>query len=262
MDDASDDGSLETIKTLIAGDKRIDLIARPSRGGPQAARQTGFESSSAKYVATLDSDDLWSPTKLERQLNHFASEARALPDLGVVLCWHQWIDIRPRGQLTEPVTKPQASGWAGPLISANMSTPLMLRSSLEAAGGFLPADVHSLLTCEGHEFYIRLTEAAPFAVVAEKLVICRHHVRGGRPINYFGLEGPRNWDMSSTFMRIDSAVTRMSSPRFGHGSVPSTWASGCEGRGSRTSGPPSATRGRVVLRGSSGSTDPSRSRRR
>ena len=46
------------------------------------------------------------------------------------------------------------------------------------------ADVHSLLTCEGHEFYIRLTEAAPFAVVAEKLVICRHHVRGGRPIDY------------------------------------------------------------------------------
>jgi glycosyltransferase involved in cell wall biosynthesis len=194
VDDASDDGSLEGVRQLTAGDAQSTVIARTERGGPQAARQTGFESSQAPYVATLDSDDLWAPTKLERQLECFRSEAASLSHLGAVLCWHQWIDTRPGGRLTEPVTKHRARGWASPLISANMSTPLLRREALDAAGGFLPTGVRSLFTCEGEEFYIRLTQHCEFAVVHEKLVTCRHHLRGGKPLQYGGRRGAEELD--------------------------------------------------------------------
>jgi glycosyltransferase involved in cell wall biosynthesis len=190
VDDASTDDSLKRVRGLPAGDERIEVVARPDKGGPQAARQTGFECSNAPFVALLDSDDLWEATKLERQLACFASEAQSLPYLGAVLCWHQWIDMRPGGQLARPVGRPrEGHGWVSPLISGNMSTPLIRREALRAAGGFLPSSVISLLTCEGQEFYIRLTRSCQFAVIADKLVTCRHHARGDRPTLYNGRRG-------------------------------------------------------------------------
>ena len=189
VDDASSDGSLEKVLGLQAEDGRIEVVARPERGGPQAARETGFERSQAPFIATLDSDDLWEATKLERQLACFASEAELLPQLGAVLCWHQWSDIRPEGRLTGPVKRPQGHGWVSPLISVNMSTPLLSREALRGAGGFLPDGVLPLFTCEDEEFFIRLARICQFAVVADKLVTCRHHSRGGRPLEYEGRRG-------------------------------------------------------------------------
>jgi glycosyltransferase involved in cell wall biosynthesis len=186
VDDASDNGSLERIQRLTAGDRRITIVARPRRGGEQAARQSGFEVSEAPYIATLDSDDLWLSAKLERQVSRFASERAFLPQLGAVLCWHQWIDVRPGGRLTKPVSKPTAHGWLDPLAYDNMSTIMVRREAVQAAGGYLPAGVRSLATCANQEFYVRLTKHCQFAVVAEKLVVCRRTLGYQSGIDYGG----------------------------------------------------------------------------
>ena len=78
-----DDGSSEDIEGLVRsiGDPRIVFIRRMTNGGAAAARNTGVAQAKGKYIAFQDSDDLWLPRKLERQIAFFAK----LPDdVGVV----------------------------------------------------------------------------------------------------------------------------------------------------------------------------------
>ena len=182
VDDSSTE-SVTALERLAKADHRISVLRRPLAGGPQAARQTGFEASTAKLIALLDSDDLWEPTKLDRQVEHFASRESELSGHGAVLCWHQWVDENrhPRSEIRRPV----AEGRADPLVSDNMSTLLVSREAVQRAGGFLPADIRSLRVCENVEFYIRLTQACAFSVVPELLVYCRHHA-GERASNKLG----------------------------------------------------------------------------
>jgi glycosyltransferase involved in cell wall biosynthesis len=63
-----DDGSTdETVEHLTRLAKPI-RIKRIEHSGPAAARNRGVALARAPLIAFLDSDDLWSPTKLERQL--------------------------------------------------------------------------------------------------------------------------------------------------------------------------------------------------
>jgi glycosyltransferase involved in cell wall biosynthesis len=64
VDDGSTDGTAEHLTRL---EKRI-RIERIDHRGPAAARNRGVELARAPLIAFLDSDDLWSPTKLESQL--------------------------------------------------------------------------------------------------------------------------------------------------------------------------------------------------
>ncbi len=64
VDDGSTDGSAENLKGL-AKSIRIERI---EHRGPAAARNRGVVIARAPLIAFLDSDDLWAPTKLERQL--------------------------------------------------------------------------------------------------------------------------------------------------------------------------------------------------
>jgi glycosyltransferase involved in cell wall biosynthesis len=67
-----DDGSTDATATLAdAIDARITVLRRPHAGiGP--SRNVGIAAVDAPFVALLDADDLWLPTKLERQLAAFA----------------------------------------------------------------------------------------------------------------------------------------------------------------------------------------------
>src|SRR5690606_32239309 len=45
----------------------VRLVRLPRNVGPGAARQAGVELATGDWLAYLDADDLWEPTKLERQ---------------------------------------------------------------------------------------------------------------------------------------------------------------------------------------------------
>lgn len=64
VDDGSTDNTQEVLKRF--GD-RIRYISQ-NNAGPGIARNTGIKSSQNEYIAFLDSDDLWEPNRLERQL--------------------------------------------------------------------------------------------------------------------------------------------------------------------------------------------------
>jgi teichuronic acid biosynthesis glycosyltransferase TuaG len=67
-EDCSSDGSRDVIRGWSKRDSRIRLIEMPSNGGPAAARNRALDRASGRWVAFLDSDDFWLPSKLERQL--------------------------------------------------------------------------------------------------------------------------------------------------------------------------------------------------
>lgn len=65
VDDGSSDNTSEVARSIK--DERIRVLTQPN-GGVAAARNTGIRAAVGKYVALLDSDDLWVAHKLERQL--------------------------------------------------------------------------------------------------------------------------------------------------------------------------------------------------
>ncbi|MBK3665695.1 glycosyltransferase family 2 protein [Bradyrhizobium diazoefficiens] len=75
-DDCSTDRTPAIIAEIGERDLRVKLIRMPKNGGPALARQASIDQAHGRYLAFLDSDDLWMPTKLERQLA-FARDKRA-----------------------------------------------------------------------------------------------------------------------------------------------------------------------------------------
>lgn len=70
-----DDASSEDIEGLVRNieDRRIKFIRRETNGGAAAARNTGLAEASGEYIAFQDSDDLWLPDKLAKQLACFTT---------------------------------------------------------------------------------------------------------------------------------------------------------------------------------------------
>lgn len=66
VDDCSTDNTQEVVNSY--NDSRIRYIRHKENKGGSSSRNTGIESSSATYIAFLDADDIWEPTKLEKQV--------------------------------------------------------------------------------------------------------------------------------------------------------------------------------------------------
>ena len=75
-DDCSTDQTAAIVESHAAQDPRVKLIRQPRNGGPALARQAAIEQAQGRFIAFLDSDDLWLPAKLERQIA-FAQAKRA-----------------------------------------------------------------------------------------------------------------------------------------------------------------------------------------
>jgi teichuronic acid biosynthesis glycosyltransferase TuaG len=65
VDNGSIDGTRELVEELSAQDPRVHYHWQENSGSPAGSRNTGIELSKGDWVAFLDSDDSWEPTKLE-----------------------------------------------------------------------------------------------------------------------------------------------------------------------------------------------------
>ncbi|MGE7367137.1 glycosyltransferase family 2 protein [Desemzia incerta] len=69
VDDCSTDNSRIIIEKIIEKDSRIKYILLEKNSGAAVARNTGIKASKGRYIAFLDSDDVWKNNKLEQQIN-------------------------------------------------------------------------------------------------------------------------------------------------------------------------------------------------
>src|SRR5690554_452951 len=68
VDDQSPDNANQLIEQYCQQDGRIKLLHLEKNSGAAVARNKGIEAAKGRYIAFLDSDDAWSPDKLEKQL--------------------------------------------------------------------------------------------------------------------------------------------------------------------------------------------------
>ena len=129
------------------------------------ARQTGLESSSSDWIAILDSDDRWLPRKLELQM-------AARDGFDIVLCWFAW--IAPDGSVRVE-RRLSGQGWVSPTLTNNHDVPLMRRTTLWHAGGFVADAATPTRFDDNTDFFIRLLTSGRTTVVPETLVWCSDH---------------------------------------------------------------------------------------
>lgn len=77
-EDCSPDDTRAVVARWAGRDPRIRLVAMPKNGGPAAARNGALAQAQGRWLAFLDSDDLWLPRKLERSLAHARATGGAL----------------------------------------------------------------------------------------------------------------------------------------------------------------------------------------
>jgi glycosyltransferase involved in cell wall biosynthesis len=80
VDDGSTDGTVEVLESI--GDSRLRIL-RQRNGGAAVALNAGIEAGRGEYVAVLDHDDLWLPTKLARHVEFLEGH----PEVDLTFSW-------------------------------------------------------------------------------------------------------------------------------------------------------------------------------
>ena len=127
VDDGSDDGTPEILARLQKEDARVRVITLLKNGGVANARNCGVNDARAERIAFLDSDDLWEPDKLDRQL-------AVMEKTGAALVFTAAVCIDERGEPTGKILHAPETVTANRLLSGNdivTSTVLVQRTVYE-----------------------------------------------------------------------------------------------------------------------------------
>lgn len=162
-----DDGSTDGTARLLEGYRgRLRSLTQPN-GGQSSARNAGIQVARGRYVAFLDSDDWWSPGKLERQLTFM----EAHPD--VVFCSTSASVVDPDGRVLGEWRCQLRDGRAleaifsaTATIAGSASAVIARRAALVSIGGF----DESLKGLEDTDLWMRLAAKGGYHCIDEALV--------------------------------------------------------------------------------------------
>ncbi len=165
------DGSTDRILEILSHytDPRIKVFSF-SHAGAAVSRNRGLELASGKYIAFLDSDDLWTPDKLTAQLNALQTH----PEAAVAYSWTDYIDQWGNWQKAGRHITVNGEAYAQMLLTnflENGSNPLIRRYACDVVGGF----DESLTGGQDWDFYLRLAANFLFVNVPAVQVFYRVH---------------------------------------------------------------------------------------
>lgn len=182
IDDGSTDSTPELIEEFVSKNLSQNILYhRKENGGLSSARNAGIKLSSSNYLAFLDADDIWLPTKLERQISRLLYSVNP-SDLGVVYC-----DFTLINEMGALINCPAYSNiiksvkghvyeklLLGNYVSGSGSAVLVRRDCFEKCGFF----DELLPSCEDWDMWLRISRHFSFTYVDEKLVKIRRHDNG------------------------------------------------------------------------------------
>lgn len=193
FDDGSTDNTDEVVAPFLT-DSRIQYIKQENLGQPKT-RNKGVRMSKGSLIALLDADDIWMPTKLEKQIAIFEK----YPDVGV--CGTAMELIRPSGEVFGVSERKEFYGRAVPALvtgelAVAMSASVTRREVYDKIGffdeGFLPFSMD-------YDFWLRASMEYMFYNIEEKLV----QYRTGHPsISQEGGDKRRNLVMNTVIPRF------------------------------------------------------------
>lgn len=147
-------------------DRRLKLIDQDNLGVAQTFN-LGIFQARGKYLTFLDTDDLWHPHKLQKQvwgLDHY-------PEIGLVHSWLMLIDHW--GKSTGKIFKNDLSGWVeSGILERNQigcQSVMLRRCCFDTVGLFDPL----LQIAPAWDMWIRLSRRFQFMAIAESLVYYR-----------------------------------------------------------------------------------------
>ena len=173
VDDGSTDDSKACVQEYIDHhpDRGIRLIEQANAGEP-AARNTGIKAATGTWVAMLDTDDWWDPSKLAKQLRvaELAGPQCVMVHTGVV---HEFDNGRSEPKDLVAPSRRVGRCTAALLEPSSIGHPSIMvrREALEKIGGYDPSFVQA---CD-IDLYFRLSAVGIFAFVPEHLLHYRIH---------------------------------------------------------------------------------------
>jgi glycosyltransferase involved in cell wall biosynthesis len=171
VDDGSTDDTAAWLESLV--EPRITVVRQAHTGNRSRLRNLGVERARARWIAFLDSDDLWHPDKLAVQLEQLAANpTRRWSCTGIRFIDGQGAPV-PQRSGTPYVAQ---SGWILEQLltfkaAATTPTVMVEKSLLDEVGGFDEA----FLLREDYELEVRLAARAEILALAEELTVVRHH---------------------------------------------------------------------------------------
>jgi len=169
VDDGSSDQSPAIADRHASEDGRIRVV-RKSNGGVASARNRAIAETSAPLIAPIDADDLWHPAKIERQLAAMTASGM----IGLVYTWYAIINEQSKIMFLDSRSEAEGlvlSDMCLRNIVGNGSGPLMVRTAVEAAGGYDESlKARRAQGCEDYKLYFKIAQAWEFALVREYLV--------------------------------------------------------------------------------------------
>ena len=158
-----DDGSIDNTQDWVRSNYPNVVYIKQSNLGVSAARNAGLERAMGEWVALLDSDDEWLPTKLSRQFD-------LLTKTNLKICHTEEIWIRNGVRVNQMNKHKKAGGWIFerclPLCAMSPSSIVIHRSVFEDTGVF---DT-SLPACEDYDLWLRITSQYEVAYVEEPCI--------------------------------------------------------------------------------------------
>ncbi len=161
-----DDGSNDDTAVVVQEFAGVRYVWQPHRG-VSAARNYGVALSEGAWVAFLDSDDLWQPRKLERQIAFVAAHPHVQICHTEELWLRHGIRVNPQQKHRKPTGDIFAPSLARCLVSP--SSVMLRRELFVQVGGFderLPA-------CEDYDLWLRIAVRLPVYLIDTPLVIKR-----------------------------------------------------------------------------------------
>jgi len=162
-----DDGSTDNTRQILETYNDDIIVLFQENRGVSAARNQGIARSCAPLVAFLDSDDLWKPQKLSRQLDFFAANPEAL------ICQTEEIWIRNGVRVNPGKRHKKFSGMIfEPSLALCLVSPsaVMVRKKLFDIVGLFD---ERLPACEDYDLWLRVSCRYPVFLMDEPLTIKR-----------------------------------------------------------------------------------------
>lgn len=189
-----DDGSNDNTHDILSSYKEDIIVLQQKNKGVSSARNRGIVSASGQFIAFLDSDDLWLPKKLSKQVDFFSAN----PDALICQTEEKWIRnsirVNPKKRhkkLSGDIFEPSLY-----LCLISPSAVMIRRSLFEKTGMF----DETLPACEDYDMWLRVSCRYPVYLIDIPLII----KRGGHADQLSGASGLDRYRIQSLKKIIES----------------------------------------------------------
>ncbi len=169
VDDGSTDSTVEIVKKYAEEDSRIRIVALAYNSGrPAIPRNYGVKQARGEFIAFLDSDDLWLPRKLEKEIEHMKVDGIAcvacdeIP-IGDVVYSRNYSFFLRKGVFRD-------YSYHSIALENHVATSSVItkKEYLDKVGGFDEDPVFKFI--EDWELWLRMTKIGKIRILSEPLI--------------------------------------------------------------------------------------------